>query len=56
MCVTRHTIGAGLKSPHIFLDAEEGYALWKAQPSMLAGSTGSSIRTCHGCSRNGEPS
>jgi hypothetical protein len=43
MCVTRNAIGAGLKSPHIFLDAEEGHALWKGQPSMLAGSTGSSI-------------
>ena len=41
--VTRNAIGAGLKSPHIFLDAEEGHALWKGQPSMLAGSTGSSI-------------
>src|SRR5688572_16736305 len=37
MCVTRNAIGAGLKSPHIFLDAEEGHELWKGQPSPHGG-------------------
>lgn len=43
VCVTRHALGADLKSPHIFLDAGEDHALWKGQPSMLVGSPGSSI-------------